>query len=392
MMRTIVSLTTYGERITKTLPKTLDSLHKMMNPDITYIYVSETDAVKIDESLIKTYPDVTPVTVPDIKSFKKYFVLTNPEHNTDNVFVTDDDIVFSPDTWKNLTDLHNRHENETQQYIYACGCTIYDERTNTYHTPNDNTPYERFLFWSGCGLLIPPHTLRFDRQTLTDMYGYITRQNPNAYTSDDKFISAYARKQNVKCVCSCTKQHYLDFDGNIKLADSRRGKSKLHAQQAATYFDLERDHITVSVAPKRPNADRINALNNQTLPPERIIVTVKPDTRISDKLKSVPNVTIQYDDNPNTKRFTPDTDPNDLVFLIPDTDIPNNTIEQMYSDYYSSKNGYIHTDPIRFTHTEQYGCKPTPNPTRNVFRRKHTDNLPNTEPDSFIQTILNNSR
>ena len=301
--------------------------------------------------------------------------MTEHEFDDDTVLIMDDDIHYHPETWKNLVTLYDPNRTDT---IYASKCVYYDS--------------ECYLIWSGCGLLIPPHTLRFDKHILDDGFNALNSGGLN-YLNDDNYISAYCRKQNIKCVTSDTKQRYLDFEGNKKLMVAHYGKCIMFNKFCYRYFNLtDSDRITVSTTQTDPK--RIKALfDNQTLKPDKIIVTVKPNTDIPNGIKTIPNVTIQYDDDPNTKRFTPDTDPDDLVFLIPDTDIPDNLIERMFTRYYQSNDGYTHVQPVRFTHVPDLGHKPAPDMSHAVFRRRHADNMPNDPtPETFIRTIITNLR
>lgn len=395
-MRKIVSLTSYGERVKRTLPKTLKSIHRIdgFDPDKILLYLTEQDAALLDDSVLRDNPDVTVVTVPDIKSFKKYYALTNREYNDDIVFITDDDIVHDKNTWTSLNSIYE--SNPDDKCIYAKGCTIL-KATGKYGVPDDTEPNERFLFWSGCGLLIPPHVMRMERETLDCMYDYILK-NRYAYVSDDKFMSIYAQTRGIKCRCAYTKQHYLDFTGNVRLMDLRRGKgkSRLHWQQAARYFKLEdRDRITVSLAPVRLNADRLESLfTKQTLKPDKVIVILKPDTKVSDKVGTLAdryNIDIQYDSNPYNKRWIPDTDPNDLLFVMDDTEHPDTQIEEMYTEYYSTdRQAYSHVKDD-FIYTPEYGHRHRPDLSRTVVRRRHTDGLDTTSDDlqlELTKTVL----
>lgn len=382
--------------MSKTLPRTLESIEKMseLNPDMIIVYLSETDYESFDKNILFKHPNVTIRITDDIKSYKKYVALTEREFDGDAVFILDDDVVYKPDTYKNLYDEYERHPDRTDT-VYATWCKAFGNRnemfvSDRYHVPRDTEPNEWFVFCSGWGLLIPPHVMRTDYDTIKNGFEYGNNGGQN-YISDDKLMSAYCKSNNIKCACVYSVQKQITFKGDTPLCKSRVGKSNIHALQAMRYFDNpERDRITVSVC--TTNTRRINDLNNQTLPPDKIIVTVKPNTKIPNKLQSIPNVEIQYSDNPQQHRYTPDTDTDDLVFVIPDSVVPNDTIENMFAEYYSTQYGYIHTAPVRFTKTQSFGFKPTPDMTRNVFRRKHSDNLPNTQPDSFVQTILHNQR
>ena len=398
-MRTIVSLTSYGERMRRTLPHTLESLTHMdgFDPDMIILYLSESDYADIDKNLFVRYPNLTARVTDDIKSYKKYIAITEREFDDDIVFIADDDVFYKPNTYSNLFDEYQKHPERTDT-VYATWCKAFDKPnelfvSDRYHVPKNTRPNECFVFCSGWGVLIPPHVMRPDYDTIKNGYEYANHGGQN-YISDDKLMSAYCKKNNIKCACVYSVQHQMTFDGDTPLQKARVGKSNVHAQQAATYFDLpERDRIVISLAPSRVTVSRVEAFANQTIPPDKIIVTVKPDTKIPEKLKSMPNVEIQYDTDPQQKRFTPDTEPNDLVFVVPDNKTEPDTIERLFAQYYSNNNGYINAEPIRFTHTERYGHKPTPDTDTNVFRRKHTDGLPSpVTPESFIQTVIGNSR
>ncbi len=379
-MRTIVSLTTYGERVTRTLPKALKSLRNLdgFDPYSILLYVTDDDARNIPDDVFTDNPNLTVVTVPDTRSYKKYTALTDRRYDNDFVFIFDDDIVLKPDTWVTLKQLYDEQPEQTCIYTKVCAPTTVSGR---FKHADSQTTYDRFLFWSGRGVLIPPHVMRFDKQILDDGFKTVP-------FDDDTFFSVYCNANGIKCRCAFGLQSELDFVGNKKLYDTNKGNFKINKRLSSRYFKTpDSDRITVSTTQTDPK--RIKALfDNQTLPPDKIIVNIKPNTVIPDGIKTIPNVTIRHD-NP----FTPDTDPDDLVFLIPDTDIPDNLIEQMFTRYYQSNDGYTHVQPVRFTHVPDLGHKPAPDMSHAVFRRRHADNMPNDPtPETFVRTIITNLR
>lgn len=399
-MRTIVSLTSYGERLSKTLPATLDSIDRMhgLNPDAIIIYLSETDYSDIDKNLFIKHPNLTARVTDDIKSYKKYIALTEREFDDDIVFIADDDVFYKPDTYINLYKEYEKHPDRTDT-VYATWCKAFDSRdelfvADRYHVPKDTMPNDCFVFSSGWGVLVPPHIMRLDYETIKNGFEYGNNGGQN-YISDDKLMSAYCRANNIKCACIYSVQHQMTFKGDTPLQKARVGKSNLHAQLAMRYFNTsDRDKIILSIAPSRPNAEHINKLfTEQTLTPDRVIVTLKPDTKISDKLKSLQTkhpIEIQYDENPKTKRWNPDnTEPNDLIFVT-DGDIQPDTVETMFTEYYRTKYGYILAKPMSFTKTKRYGHQPTPDTERNVVRSRHVKNIREITPEELLNTILRN--
>ena len=59
-MRTIISLTSYGERIKKTLPNTLRSVSKIngLNPDKIILYITKDDRGLLDEKTLLDFPNL----------------------------------------------------------------------------------------------------------------------------------------------------------------------------------------------------------------------------------------------------------------------------------------------------------------------------------------------
>ena len=399
-MRTIVSLTSYGERLSKTLPHALESIAKMdgLEPDMIVLYLTESDYEKIDKNLFVKHPNLTARITDDIKSYKKYIALTEREFDDDIVFITDDDVSYKPDTYANLNKEYTKHPEQTDT-VYATWCKAFDSRdelfvADRYHVPKDTKPNRCFVFCSGWGVLVPPRTMRLNYDILKDGYEYGNQGGQN-YISDDKLMSAYCKANDIRCVCVYSVQRQIKFDGDTPLYKARVGKSNVHAQLAMRFFNSdESDTITVSLSPTRLSADRIESLfTKQTLTPDRVVITLKPDTKVSDKLKSLTskhNIDIQYDDSPASKRWCPDnTDPNELLVIMDDTD-PDDTVESLFAKYYESHYGYIGTK--RMAHVDGYGHKPIIDTEHCAVRAGHTGIVtPDTTPVQLTRNILANA-
>ena len=377
-MRTIVSLTSYGKRITETLPTVLKSIAETdgLNPDRIILYLTDTDAALVPDELKDTY-GVTVETAPDIRSYKKYLALADRQYDDCFVLIVDDDIVLRRNTWTSLTEMYGRHPEDN--CIYAKVCAKRD-RNGRYARAEYDKPLDRFLFWSGRGLMIPPRKLRFDTRTLNDGFDTVP-------TDDDAFMSIYCETRNITCRCSYDIQTALDFNGNTKLFDVNKNMFRTNIQKSMTRLGHP-DADTI--------ADRVESLFNQSLRPDKVFLYVpesyKPTKKITE-LTERHSVTLIKSDNPSRDRWTPDTDPDDLVFFIDDTEHGRDLIESMYTEYYKSPTNGSMQRRSRLAYIPSFGHRHLVNPSRAVIRRKHLDGLTLTDDAelSVTETVLRNT-
>ena len=341
MMRKIVSLTSYGARLSETLPTTLESIYSMngFEPDYVLLYLTESDYELLDKNLLLKYDKLSVRIVEDVKSFKKYYALTESEFEDDLIFIADDDISYNPDTWQKLNSLYEK--NKSGQYIYTSRILAYEGNYSKSYLPKENGIYDRFLVWSGFGLLIPPKILRFDENKLKEWFEYENKGGLN-YINDDIFLSVYCLKENIKCICACIQHQYLDFNDNQKFADALRGKTKYQMNLVFKYFEMPYNNIVVSLSVSDTSQiyNKITLMfNEQTLKPDKVVLCVAENTKLTKKvlnLQNEYNFEIQYTDlNPKQKKWFPEgMKENDLLFVIDgDSMCPEDLLMCLYSKY-----------------------------------------------------------
>lgn len=340
-MRKIVSLTSYGARLSETLPTTLESIYSMngFEPDEVLLYLTESDYELFDKNLLLKYVGLSVRIVDDIKSYKKYYALTESEFEDDLVFVADDDISYNPDTWLKLNALYE--QNKDAEYIYSSRILAYEGNYSKTYLPNKLGIYDRFLVWSGFGLLIPPKVLRLSEDALVSWFNYKNAGGLN-YINDDVFLSVYCLKENIKCVCACIQHQYLDFESNQKFSDALRGKTKQQYNLVLKYFDMPCDNIVVSLSINDTSQiyDKISLMfEKQILMPDKVILIVAENTKLPKKvvgLQDEYNFEIQYTNlNPNLKKWLPDgMEENDLLFVIDgNAKCPDDLLMSLYKKY-----------------------------------------------------------
>lgn len=156
------------------------------------------------------------------------------------------------------------------------------------------------------------------------------------------------------------------------------------------------DAIAVSVHANKPSADRMESLFGQSLRPDKVFLYVpesyKPTKRMTE-LTERHSVTLIKSDNPSRDRWTPDTDPDDLVFFIDDTEHGRDLIESMYTEYYKSPTNGSMQRRSRLAYIPSFGHRHLVNPSRAVIRRKHLDGLTLTDDAelSVTETVLRNT-
>ena len=384
-MRTIVSLTSYGNRLNKTLPQALKSINNMIdfNADIIMLYLTKEDYNLLDKSNMPN--NVTIKIVNDIKSFKKYYALTDKEFDNDIVFIADDDINFSKEAWVNLKTLYNK--NNKSQCVYANRCFVFNKETKKYYVATNTKPNDIFLFGSGCGLLIPPKTMRFDKTLIESMFSYIQKNGFNHLSDDDRFMSLYCKINNIGCVCSYQTKQGLDFNGNVKLMDLRKSVNRnLLWLQTQNFFNcslIENIVVSLTTTNYKKTYDTIANMFKQTIIPNKIILTLDKNAKYKPtkkflKLQNDYNFEIQYTDyNATLKKFAPDnTNDNDLLFILDgDKTYPNNFLEKLYCEYYKLNNDNAISINKKLIYFDKYGHHLTINPNCTVVRQKYVKNI-----------------
>lgn len=344
MMRKIVSLTSYGARLSKTLPTTLESIYSMngFEPDCVLLYLTESDYELLDKNLLLKYNGLSVRIVDDIKSYKKYYVLTEKEFDDDLIFVADDDICYDSDTWIKLFSLYEN--NNQNKCVYASNIWVYKNDYSIASLPKENKIADKFLISSGYGLLIPPKILRFDNNLLQEWFEYKNKGGLN-YINDDVFLSVYCLKNDVKCVCACIKQQFLDFENNQKFSNALRGKTKYQTRMVLKYFDMPCDNIVVSLSINDVSKiyDRINSLfEGQTLKPDKVVLVMADKAKLPNKVLNLQkkyNFEIQYTDlNPAAKKWNPEGLKDDDLLIVVDgnTNYSNDLLMSLYFKYSSN--------------------------------------------------------
>lgn len=388
-MRKIVSLTSHGRRVTETLPKMLESIHRMsgLEPDAVVLYLSENDYGLLDKNLLIRYSDLDIRLTDDIGSYRKYLALTEREFDDDTVFIADDDILYRGDTYDALNRL-TRPEDEN--VIYACTISVpVNGLLSEYVIPRNPTDAEYGLYWlwTNNGVLVPPRTMRTDAQLFRDGFNAVP-------TDDSAFVSVYCNMSGIRCRTANIQQACIDFEGNSRLSDTNRGRFRTHLQQSAACLNHpDRQHITISTSSPRPNADTIESLfTEQTLKPDKVILTISESQKVSRKLSDLTekyNLVIQRTDkDPDVMRWIPDTDADDLLAVTDLNTVTDTLTEDLFNQYHTHG---TFTRNTRAAYIPKFGYRHLIDTTHAPVIRKHTDGLDTTSDDlqlELTKTVL----
>lgn len=281
MNRLVVSLTSYGDRIETTLPKTLKSIENCTSysPDMIVLYLAEQDRPRIKNQFVK-YKHLSIRYVNDYMSHKKFIALTEKEFIDDYIVIIDDDLLYKPYFFEKLYDKFFEHQNESNFIVCNRAQKLLDrEYSRKPFIMKGDPDYGKMVFGSGAGLLIPPHTMRFDLPIIEEGF----KVAPHC---DETFYSAYCIKKNIRTFCTGKPQPFQPQvlpKGNVGLWEKYNKREKdITFHSVFRYFRLEiNEKIFVSFTSWR---DRIHLaskvvqmMRNQTLPPEKIILTLSSD-------------------------------------------------------------------------------------------------------------------
>ena len=407
-MRTIVSLTSYGQRLANSLPQALESIFKMkgLNPDMVVLYLTDSDYELLDKNILFKYDKLSVRIIDDIKSYKKYYVLTESEFDDDFIFIADDDVKYSENSWQNLKRIYESNKDYEQKFICANKSMVSSGFFKPFHTPvNSRTPFDIFLFWCGNGILIPPKTMRLSENILTDGFNLSNNGGLN-YVNDDIFLSVYCYKENIKCFCSNLNQRYIDFDGNKKFVDTHKDKVKTNFQLSLEYFELaQAETIVVSLTTSnyKKSYDTIVSLFSQTLKPNKVILTLDKEfegtlTKKFLKLQNDYNFEIQYTGyDANLKKLVPDgTSDNDLLFSLDgNKTYPADFLETLFCEYYRLNNDNAISINRNLVYFEKHGHHYTINTDCAVVRQKYLKDVNLNDSDielSVTKSVLLNHK
>lgn len=347
-MNFIVTLTSYGHRIGTTLPVAVKSLNSCLNfkPSRIIVYIAEGDKHFVDDAPQHFGKNVEFRFVPDYKSHKKFFALTDRTLDDQFIIIADDDLNYKPYFYQKLFDKYEQHKGDSDNFIICNRAQLISGQSyrKTPFILKDDADCGNFRFGSGSGLLIPPHTMRFDRYTLEEGYNL----TPHC---DESYYSGYCVANGITTYTTGLPQPFYmiplpkeDPSGlwtkfNKKEKDETMMKVKRH-------FGLVDDNIFVSFTSwsKRIQyaADVVTMMRRQTLKPFKIILTLSSD-EFPNKEKDLPNdlVMMQAEDfeirwvKENTKTFKKCEplfyiNPEHWVLLVDDdVNYPDNFIEVM---------------------------------------------------------------
>lgn len=330
-MRNIVSVTSYGKRLNTLLPITLKSIFNQngFEPDKIVVYLAEKDYNNIDGNLFKEMPSVEFRVVSDYKSYKKYFALTDSEFDNDIVWVIDDDIEFSSNAWENFKKAYDSNDNKniiytTELYKIVDGEKIPVKKSN-----------EGLYHFIGRCNFFSPNVGRITESVIGDGFRLVP-------TWDDIFLSVYfcnkeLKFQNIGKIYSRLKRdNYYD-----SLTFKNKGTYNGSFERVLRFFEYSKNDFIVSVSAENNTAlyDKIISLFNQSLKPNKVILTLKTGEKLKKKVSNLTKTLdfeIQYTDlNPNDKKWIPDNVSNDsLLFVLDGSKVyPENFLMQLYKDY-----------------------------------------------------------
>ena len=168
----IVSLTSYGTRVTDTLPYTLYSLlqqSRMPNRIVVWLDEDHWDEEKLP-SILRKLEDlgVEFYYVPDLRSYKK--LIPALKQFPDNIIITvDDDLYYNPNTIEWLTDTYQASDKRSVIGTWAYPAKKKDGQylpySNWREGDADNLSEDCSLIGCG-GILYPPHI--FDKEILRE--------------------------------------------------------------------------------------------------------------------------------------------------------------------------------------------------------------------------------
>lgn len=293
-MNFIVSLTSYGARINTTLPVTLKSLNNCNNfkPSKIIVYIAHDDKKLINEKLFRQFDNVEFRFVDDFKSHKKFFSLTDRSLDGEFIVIVDDDLNYKTYFFEKLFAKYDQHKGDSDNFI-VCNRAQLISGKQYRRTPfilKDDADCGKFRFGSGSGLLIPPHVMRFEVDTLAKGF----ELSPHC---DETFYSCNCVANNIVTYTTGLPQPF--YMTPLPTADPSGLWTKYNQYEKdeimikmKKYFNMIDDNIFVSFTSwtKRIQfaSHVVEMMRKQTLKPYKIILTLSTD-EFPNKLKDLPS-------------------------------------------------------------------------------------------------------
>lgn len=207
----IVSLTSYGRRISKTLRFSLLSmLHQTRMPDRIVVWLNEKEfTMDSIPSYLKKYSDKYGIEIkfcPDLKSFKK--LIPSLKYFPNDLIVTiDDDLVYKRDLIRLLYEKHLQYPglvicSNAHVPTFSGKCLLPYKQWNL----NAYNAKDRIIFpLGGSGTLYPPHSLHSD---VLDQSLFLNL----APSADDVWFWCMGLLNGTSSVVLGTKRMYMEID------------------------------------------------------------------------------------------------------------------------------------------------------------------------------------
>lgn len=381
---TTLCLTSYGYRLVETAPKALASLMGGKHqPDRIILYIAEKDRQFVSDQFKRLPVEIR--IVPDYMSHKKFYGLTDRSLDDDFIVIVDDDLHYKEYFWDKLWQKYEQHKDETPFIVCNRAQCISDRKYfERKFVMKDDPDTGRFVFGSGGGLLIPPHTLRIDESVLKEGFD-------NFPHCDETFYSCYCIANHITTYCTGKPQAFYQIP--LPKKDPRGLWEKFNKdekddtlQRALRYFGLSvNEPILVSFTSwtKRIQyaAAVVERMRRQTYKPVKIVLTLATE-EFPNKEADLPEelTALVADDfeirwtERNTytfKKLLPllDTPYSDWVLIIDDdVDYPDNFIDSMLKN---ASGDFPITGSWLKTDYRQYGSALSANGAFTLIKPRH---------------------
>lgn len=238
-MRNIVSLTSFGKRITSTLPQTLDSINKQIDfkPDCILLYLAESDYKLLNKNVLSRFDCLDIRVVSDYRSFKKYYALADREFDNDLIWIIDDDLYYRDFNYSAFKGTYDKYKNRDAVYAFNAW-QVKDFNENFYENKIVKSGLLKGKFIIGSDKFFPPNVMRINEPFIQNAFEF-------SPTCDDTFISPYLMHEKIdvykiKLPDNEDKNYnQLDIPSNtIKLIDINRHLLKSNLKKNFDYFGL----------------------------------------------------------------------------------------------------------------------------------------------------------
>lgn len=239
IMKKIVSLTSFGSRINLTLPKALDSIQKQLDfkPDCIMLYLTDSDFSTFNKERFKDIDNLEVQSVPDYKSYKKYFALADKRFNKDLVWIIDDDSLYCDYDYNSFVEAYGKHKDNEAIYAFNVW-QVNNFEDNFYNNKVSKAGLVKKRFVLGDNKFIMPNVMRIDEEFIADAF----KISP---TCDDTFFSAYIQKQKTNVyqieLPEGMTRNFIQLDvpkNSIKLIDINKPIIKANLKRNFEYFNL----------------------------------------------------------------------------------------------------------------------------------------------------------